>query len=368
MQPSRRSAAKLAKLAFLWCARAVGLFALGRRITRRGIIVIAWHGVSLENEHERFPTLFISPDTLRRRLTFLTKHFRVVSLDQAQRSLDSGAVAPGQVVLTFDDGYYNFYGKAIDILGEFNAVATVYVVTKGLEDEEPTHNMLARDIIASTRAQTIVWSAHGIPVSGAATLTDRKGRQRATSDLVGVVDRCETPDGKIDMLRRAGAALNVDVDARLRTRIWHRMNPVEIRALRARGHSAQLHTHTHVNVIDGAARLREELALNQTVLKNITGETPVHFCYPSGLWNRSAWPILREMGVQTATTTRQGPNFPSTPRLALRRYLNGEHTHQLEFEFQMSGLQWLLGVIRDRKRWTTPSEKNRRYREDGALL
>jgi hypothetical protein len=228
--------------------------------------------------------------------------------------------------------------------------------------------MLARDIIASTGAKKIVWGAHGIPLPGEATLTDEKARNRATADLVGLVDRCETAGDKIALLRRAGTALDVDVDARLRTRTWHRMNPEEVRALRARGHSAQLHTHTHVNVVDGASRLREELALNQAALQSMTGETPVHFCYPSGLWNRSAWPVLTELGVQTATTTRQGPNFHDTPRLALRRYLNGEHTHQLEFEFQMSGLQWLLGTIRDRQRWATPSEKNRRYRDDGALL
>ena len=38
---------------------------------------------ALEDEHERFPTLFISPESFERRLRFLVKHYEIVPLQAA---------------------------------------------------------------------------------------------------------------------------------------------------------------------------------------------------------------------------------------------------------------------------------------------
>ena len=56
------------KIAILWIARLLGLFHLGRIITRRGLWIVGWHGVSLDDEHMRVPNYFVSVDTLRKRL------------------------------------------------------------------------------------------------------------------------------------------------------------------------------------------------------------------------------------------------------------------------------------------------------------
>ena len=59
----------------------MGLFQMARWITRRGFVVIGWHGVSMDDEHERIPAYFVSPTTLRRRLEHLQKLGRLEALD-----------------------------------------------------------------------------------------------------------------------------------------------------------------------------------------------------------------------------------------------------------------------------------------------
>jgi len=46
------------RFGLLWCVRALGGFALARLLTRRAVMIVGWHGVSLEREHERFSSLF----------------------------------------------------------------------------------------------------------------------------------------------------------------------------------------------------------------------------------------------------------------------------------------------------------------------
>ena len=70
----------------------------------------------------------------------------------------------------------------------------------------------------------------------------------------------------------------------------------------------------------------------------------------------------------TATTTRSGPNVPSTPLLALRRLMNGEDRTELEFEFELSNIRWLLARLVGRADHAVPTEKVRSYRDSRGNL
>jgi hypothetical protein len=118
-----------------------------------------------------------------------------------------------------------------------------------------------------------------------------------------------------------------------------------------------LHTHTHSNVVANHDRLREELRLNRHIIEGLTGQPAVHFCYPLGIWEKRAWSDLAAEGIVSAVTTRHGPNFPETPPLCLRRYLNGESTTDTEFELMLSGARWMLQLTRFSRNRFEPSEK-----------
>lgn len=357
---------KAVKKGILEVCRASGLTALARSLTRSGFNIVGFHGVSLVDEHERFPTLFISPEAFERRLQFLTTHYRVVPLEEAVEQHRVGHIRPNQVVLTFDDGFYNFLGRAVPLLNKYGAHGTVYVVTSEVESGEPTYNLLIRDLILATRRAGASGLPHAPDIS-----CDLSTPQRREALVPAVVDALYTTsttrEARLDFCRRLALALDVDIDAKLRARLWDRLSPQEVHQVVAQGFGVQLHTHSHRNVIRFRQQVRHEVRTNREVLERLAGRSAVHFCYPLGLWDRAVWGDLVAEGVQSAVTTRNGPNYPQTPPLALRRYLTGEAMSDREFEFGLSGLRWLVRSAFSPANRYEPSEKRVRYKEQPDL-
>jgi hypothetical protein len=59
------------------------------------------------------------------------------------------------------------------------------------------------------------------------------------------------------------------------------------------------------------------------------------------------FPWLESEGVRTATTCERGLNYADTPRLALRRLLDGEDLTAIEVEAEVCGVLELLRRARD---------------------
>ena len=97
------------KTALFACANAAGVsgcFANTAWRCRR-LLILCYHGVSLGDEHQWNPTLYISPRTLSRRLDALRRlGCSVLSLSEAIDRLYETSLPKRAVVLTFDDGYY----------------------------------------------------------------------------------------------------------------------------------------------------------------------------------------------------------------------------------------------------------------------
>ena len=120
------------------------------------------------------------------------------------------------------------------------------------------------------------------------------------------------------------------------------MTPEELRSLAAADVSVGLHTHRHRFPADDRASAEREIAENRAELDRCTGRTAPHFCYPSGLWAEVQWGWLEDLQIKSSTTCVAGLNTERTPRHALRRFLDGDGVHELEFEAALCGLSDLL--------------------------
>ena len=352
------------RLALFWCLRSFGVFAVARYLTRHAAMIVGWHGVSVEREHERFPSLFISPAAMRERLAFLARHYSVIDLDELARQHATGAFKPRQVVLTFDDGFENFRTAAVPLLREQRMTATNYLVSEYLENPTPNYRMMVRDVLrlAPPRHATVT-------LPGGATIEPSAGLGAIESAALREFDsRNGDLAARAAYLSRLCDVLGVSPQPLLDQRVWHCMTSETVRSLAADGFAMQLHTHSHLNVVDHAAQTAEQVAACKAIVERTTGVPAPHFCYPSGRWTKSIWPVLEARGVVTATTTRSGPNLPSTPLLALRRLMNGEDRSQLEFEFELSNVRWLCARLLGKADASVPSEKTRAYRETRGNL
>ena len=355
------------KVSILLLARCIGLFKLGRCLTRKGLMIVGWHGVSIHDEHERFGSLFISPQSFRKRLRFLSKHYKIIGLDVAVRQHKAGKFDPNQVVITFDDGFYNFIKVAAPILNEFGVTATNYIVTNQMITQQAALTLLLRDIVLQSSKQEVELAL--TPNIGDTKFTLPKDQKRLTTILLKMLkETFPDYDSKLEFAKKIAAQLEVDIESLIKNRIWHSMDEAEVHKMAQDGFLMQAHSHNHHNVVEHPDTVQFEAETCKTELETIIDAPVVHFCYPTGRWNRQAWEPLQRGGMQSATTTKQGPNFPQTPLLALRRVLNGEDRSQLEFEFEMSNLKWLLHIILHPKDLFVPNEKTTGYASEARIF
>lgn len=82
--------------------------------------------------------LSVSPEALREQLQYLdTKGYTTITPEELYQSLESPKSLPAKpILLTFDDGYADFYTAAYPLLKEFNMKATLAVVTGFVGDAQ----------------------------------------------------------------------------------------------------------------------------------------------------------------------------------------------------------------------------------------
>src|ERR1041385_560610 len=90
------------------------------RWRRQRLLILAYHGISLSDEHEWNGSQFIAPEVFRKRLQQL-KRFgcAVLPLGEAVERLVANDLPERAVTLTFDDGTSDFYRRAFQIISDF---------------------------------------------------------------------------------------------------------------------------------------------------------------------------------------------------------------------------------------------------------
>jgi len=312
---------------------------------RRRLLVLCYHGVSLADEHEWNSALYMPQDALRARFALLrSRGYNVLPLDEAVRRLYEGTLPRASVALTFDDGMYDFYARAIPVLEEFGYPATVYVPTYYCRYQRPVFGPICGYVAWKGRAAGSCDSA-GLTRDGAplqvSTGAEREAtaRRLAAAALEGELDARE----KDAMVEEFAARLGVDYAQILADRVLHIMSPDEVRDAATRGVDVQLHTHRH-RTPDDAMLFARELHDNKRELAEMTGSAApmVHFCYPSGEYRASFLPWLREAGIESATTCDPGLATSADDPLLLPRFVDTAHQCEATFEAWTSGFALTL--------------------------
>ncbi len=119
------------KHAALQTLRSTGMFAAAARVRRKNtLVILCYHGISLRDEHEWEGGLYITPGRFRQALQWLRDwDANVLPLQEGLARLRADSLPPRSVVITFDDGFYDFYRHAWPLLSEFGYPSTLYLTT-----------------------------------------------------------------------------------------------------------------------------------------------------------------------------------------------------------------------------------------------
>lgn len=308
------------------------------RWRQQRLLVLCYHGVSQDDEHE-WATLYISPERLEQRLEQLHKlKAAVLPLDEAVDRLYAGNLPPRAVSLTFDDGACDFALKGVPILTAANMHSTLYLTTYYTRKNMPVFSPFASYVLWKGRGRSVLLPGLNQRVTIPQTVNDPEFQRIHLSLLDYATEMGMSADDKNEFARQISLATGADFDDLCKRRILHLMNPREVRALDPKLVSIQLHTHRH-RTPKSLEELRDELDRNAAEIVNLTGRSDVasHFCYPSGIYSRDFVEWLRIYGVKSATTCVPHYSTAATPPLEIPRFIDTMAVSPDTFEAWVQG-------------------------------
>jgi peptidoglycan/xylan/chitin deacetylase (PgdA/CDA1 family) len=314
------------KRVVLQTLRATGAFAASTHLLRRNkLVILCYHGISLRDEHLWEGGLYMPADLFRERLAFLKRWgANVLPLGAALRHLREGTLPPKSVVITFDDGFYDFYLHAYPALREYNLPSTLYLTTWYTRHRLPVFPLMIKYLL---------WK------SGQPEFATNEAREQAVARYSEQADaEGLSPELRDNIARRLAEKVGVDYDGMLKDRMFQLVTPEEATEMSRNGVDIELHTHRHRTPHDRELFLRE-IRDNAKLVMELTGHEPKHFCYPSGVTSSEFLPWLRESGMASATTCDQGLAGRDNDPLLLPRYLDGCAVSELDFESWLSGIR-----------------------------
>lgn len=310
---------------------------LESRWRRNRLLILCYHGISLRDEHEWHPKLYVAPELLERRLQLLQESgYQVLGLGEGIRRLYSGGLPERSVAVTFDDGAYDFYRQAYPVLARYRIPATVYLTSYYCAHNKPVFGQICSYMLWKRRAAPA--SFEGVVNGGGPMeLRSPEGRRAAWKKLVDHAERCGlSTEQKDELAATLAHRLEIDYEDVVKARIVQLMNAGEIAELSAVEIDFQLHTHRH-RTPHTRELFDREILENRQIIERITGKTPYHFCYPSGVVDPLFLPWLRKLQIASATTCEPGIASPDMDPLLLPRFQDSSEVSDVEF------VSWLTG-------------------------
>ncbi len=342
---------KTFKLATLKSLKTTGVSTLvqNSRWRRQRLLILAYHGVSTDDEHLWNGSMYMSPEMFRERLeTIATSDCAVLPLDEAITRLYANDLPDRSVAITFDDGNFDFQQSAFPLLKEFDFPSTLYLTTFYSHYNKPIFGIFCEYLLWKGRNEALDLRE----ITGRDSkieLKDEAARKAVFREIERHVRAQKlSAEEKTALAEMLARQLKLDYDALIEKRIMHLLAPEEVTRLAADGADIQLHTHRHRAPLDRKLFLRE-IEENRNSIQAMTGLRPSHFCYPSGVYDHRFLPWLREAGIVSATTCETGFASRSSNQFLLPRVLDNAALSSIEFEGWLTGVSAALPRRRERK-------------------
>jgi len=307
--------------------------------------MLSFHSVGPASADYCTPEIRVGPRAFERQIAFLTRHYRVISLDEAISSWSTGQSLSGNaVVITFDDGYLDNHTYAVPILLKYGATATFFVVSAAATGRESFWvGQLQRTLMTVTDIRPVL---REFGLSERDYGDSRRSRQEVV-DLISAQINRGGHAGRAELLGRVFAALGLDARA-LDSRSYM-LTPQRIREMSDAGMTIGSHTATHsiLTSLDERAALAE-LKDSKAELEAIVERPVVHFAYPNGPgvvnWSETAASLARSAGYKSACTSIRGMASADTDPFLLPRHNVNDDMRPGAFAFKLEEhrFPWLL--------------------------
>jgi peptidoglycan/xylan/chitin deacetylase (PgdA/CDA1 family) len=250
-------------------------------------------------------------------LNYLTSHYRIVPLSSLVDYMSGGPRLPAGIAsIAIDDGYRDAYEIAFPILREYQAPATLFVVTDFIDRKTWLWTDKLRYLAGRASPDDLRITINGgklrpLPRPYSSRMEAATRINSALKLLPGEL--------REDLIRRIASSLGVELPE-LPTEEYRPITWKQAREMDAAGVQIESHTVTHpILTTVSDERLGIELHDSRSRLQTMLGREVDLFCYPNGDYDNRVSQAVREAGYRGAVTVESGLNGAGSDRFRLRR-------------------------------------------------
>ena len=329
------------RIATFWLLKCTAIFALSRYLTRDRLRILCYHGISIGDEHDYSPILFMRQSTFARRMRMLAASgWRIVDLDTAVLELTQGRLKKNTIAVTIDDGWLSTFTHAVPVLRNYEIPATLYVTTYYCDKNADVFNVAV---------YYMLWKTQRASAKLSTGCKELDGEYDLRGDKYSVGTRwIEIAETEMDWQQRQGLlpviadALGMRSEDVFHGQRFRMMSSDQVTDASRLGIDIQLHTHRHRLPAASVDAMESEVSDNKRLLDVWAKKDCRHFCYPSGRYTVDHPLWLANMGLSSSTTCDPGTNEPGMDPHRLRRILDRETWSEIELEAAMSGYSDVL--------------------------
>lgn len=281
-------------------------------------LVLTYHRVLPKTEvgNGVEPGMFVTPDVLRKHIRFLKKYFDIVSVDQLDSSLRSGYGSRPLCVLSFDDGWLDFYTHAWPVLRMECVPAVVYLPTAFIGEKnrfwtdrlaQILKSEKGRDIFADQLNRISEYRAcDWYPFSWRFHQAIELLKDYPYKHIDAILDTCELELMDCDGTCDGRSFMN-----------WHEVQELQASSLISFG--SHTVNHAILTTLPTAEIMIELQESRENLQVEMTADKELSFCYPNGNYTPEISRMVRESGYTNAMTCDSGWNRIGADLFSLKR-------------------------------------------------
>ena len=293
-----------------------GLYHIVSFLRCRRPIILMYHSVNDKSCPYIYPDNMVSVENFEKQIAYLASKKNVISLPELIGYVREDRLPANAVVITFDDGYYDFYSKAYPILKKYNVPCTLFLISGILDSGGIKWEDYLAFLINNSKVENLK--------------IDIDGRVKTYS--------LKSSEEKIECIRDLNSIF-LDVDENVRRRIiselefqvgrsnppervtltWNEVKMLKMESLLSFG----CHTHTHRSLKTISLKeVEEEASICRDKIESLTGRLCSLFSYPIGKrrdFDQSIKELLKRLGFEAACTTIPGVISRNADLYELRR-------------------------------------------------
>ena len=310
------------------------------RVSAGAVNILAYHRVVADigkAEREAIYGIVVSTATFRRHCEMLIRKYDVVPLETAMHVADDKRETSGPMaVITFDDGYVDFYEEAFPVLKDLGLPATVFLPTDYIGQPKPLAHDRIYWLLKLALAGSVPMTA---PLLKAGVAADIAAEFSGSGDLLYLTDKLVYLPNEL----RENAILEMEGELGDKfedyPKEYQLLNWEMVKEMARNGIDFGGHTANHVILpLEDESVMKTEIDRCKKTLESELGRKVASFAYPNGEYNDSIRQMAADAGFSLAVTTqtrinRSGADLMALGRTSLceesTRGIGGQYSHRV---------------------------------------